>query len=191
MASYSYTLSNLIIEARELLREETASFWSDAMLTVYINDAISILAAVTGCYRTIQSVNTSNGARTVGFTGYKCIAVEYLGRSLIKIKPEQAGHTKLDGATPQYWYECGVSIGIDPVPNGVYALSLYVTSEPSVLTSGSHTPAIPYMLCNCLKFYVVGRAFEQDRKRAIADMYYSMFFNDIGFLSKAVILNSL
>ncbi len=53
---------------------------------------------------------------------------------LTKIDPLRIGHYPINGTTPQYWYEFGATIGIEPLPAAVYDLRLYVTDLPKMLT---------------------------------------------------------
>jgi hypothetical protein len=51
---------------------------------------------------------------------------------LTKISPLQVGHYPINGTSPQYWYEFGTTIGIDPLPDNVYDLHLYVADIPKI-----------------------------------------------------------
>ena len=192
MALYSYTLTNILVSVRAILAETTASFWTDAILTAYINEGQRVIAERGGVYRTTKTVNTTNLVRTVSFTGYKCLAVEYNSKALIKITPLQAGHTKLEDTGlvyPQYWFEYGAVIGIDPIPADIYALTLYVADIPTDLSSGTDTPSIPYAFCELLTYYAVSRALEQDKKYGAAMQLMSMFNNELTFMSSALLPN--
>lgn len=185
----TYTLGTILTQVRSLLNEPVANFWSDAILTNYINEAVRVIAEKAGCYRTIKIVSTTPLARMVAFTGYKCIAVEYANVALIKITPLQVGHAKLDGVTPQFWYEFNNAIGIEPVPADTYALTLYVADIPATLSTVSDSPAIPYSLQNIIHYFAVARALEQDRKQGEAMQYMSLFQNELDYMSKNILPN--
>ena len=184
---YSYTLTNILLSTRTLLAEATASFWTDAILTAYINEGIRTIAQRSGSYRTITTANTATNVRTVAFTGYKCISVEYNNEALIKITPLQLGHAKKDGVYPQFWFEFGNYIGIEPVPPDIYTLTLYLASIPPALSDGGDIPVIPYSLCGLITYYAVARALEQDKKIAPAIMYMSMFYGELNYMSKRLL----
>jgi hypothetical protein len=186
---YSYTLTNILLSTRTLLNEVTASFWTDAILTGYINEGIRTIAQRSGCYRTTTTVSTATNVRTVSFTGYKCIAVEYNNEALIKITPLQVGCARKDGVYPQYWFEYGNLIGLEPVPPDIYTLTLYLASIPASLSAGSDVAAIPYALCGLITYYAVARALEQDRKLAPAVMLMSLFYNELDYMSKSILPN--
>jgi hypothetical protein len=189
MAAYQHSLTNLLVSIRRLLQEATASFWTDAQLTQYINDGISFIAETTGCYRTIKTVSTVALIRTVALTGYKCIAVEYDNKALIKIVPIQVGHAKLDGVIPQYWFEYGSNIGIEPIPPAIYSLTLYVADIPPALVNGVDVPVIPYSLQGLIVYFAVSRALEQDKKQAAAMQFMGMLYNELDYLSKMSVPN--
>lgn len=189
MAAYTYTLTNILLSTRTLLKESTASFWTDAILTSYINDGVRFIAEKTGCYRTIQSVSTETLVRLVPFTGYKCFAVEYNNIALIKITTLQVGHAHLDSVYPQYWFEYGNYIGIEPIPPDIYSLNLYLISIPPALVNGTDVPVIPYSLCGLITYYAVAKALEQDRKIGASAQLMSIFYGELDFMSKALLQN--
>jgi len=185
--AYPYNLTNLLIASRELLQESTARFWTDAILTAYINEAIRTMAETTGCYRTIESVVTTPLTRLVSIAGYKCIAIEYNNMALIKITPLQIGHNSQDGITPQYWFEDNKQIGIDPIPPSAYTLTAYSCAAPSNLVSGTDVPLVPYALHGIIKYYVVAKALYQDKKSSTAGQYMGMFNKELDFMSRSLL----
>jgi len=187
--AYSYTLTNLLLSVRTLLSEVTENFWSDTVLTSYINEGQRKIAEMGGCYRTIKNVQTTALIRTVAFTGYKCLAIEYNDVSLIKIVPVMVGHCKLDGTGPQYWYEFNNNVCIEPIPIEPVTLTLYVADVPTDLTTGGSIPSIPYYVCNLLVYYAVAKAMEQDGKHQIANQFMGMFLNELEFLTKDILPN--
>ncbi len=48
------TAANIIVRARYLLNEETASFWTDAEMLTWVNDGIEDIAARTNCIETTE-----------------------------------------------------------------------------------------------------------------------------------------
>ena len=189
MTAYSYTLATLRIEVRALLKEATASFWTNAQIDSYINDAISDISVKSGCYRSTVSVNTTTLTRLVLFTGYKCVAVEYNKVSLIKIYPLQAGHVKLNGVAPQYWFEFGSSIGIEPIPPGAYALTLYTLLAPATLVNEADVPDIPYTFCHLIIPYATSLALQEDAKYGAAKLIMDVYDNELTFVTMSIVPN--
>lgn len=141
-------LSDLILRVRDRLNEDTASFYSDAQIKRWLNSGENDVATKSLCYESIQSKSTTSGTRTVAVTAIKVHHVEYIptgtNLGLVKINPLQLGHLPTDGATPQYWFQWGQVIGIEPKPAAIYSLNLYTSIFPTVaLSNNTDEPAIP------------------------------------------------
>ena len=130
--------SDLETRVRTYLREATASFYTQAEIWRWLSIAAKDIAQKTSCVRRVLDAQTAESTRTVTTNAYTVFAVEYIpssGRSLMlpKIDPLKVGHLNLDGTEPQYWYEFGSTIGIEPLPDAVYELRLYVADIPKML----------------------------------------------------------
>lgn len=53
-----------------------------------------------------------------------------VSKGLFKIRPEMCGRVNIVGNHPQFWYHWGQYIVIEPIPNNVYKLILYVSDAP-------------------------------------------------------------
>jgi len=140
-------LSDLILRVRDRLNESTASFYSDTQIKRWLNSGENDIATKSLCYKSIQSKSTTNGVRTVAVTCIKVHHVEYIPTGtnigLVKINPLQLGHLPTDGVTPQYWFQWGQVIGIEPKPTETYSLKLYTSIFPTVaLANDTDEPAI-------------------------------------------------
>jgi hypothetical protein len=130
--------SDLEIRVRTYLNEAVPNFFSSAEIMNWLSLAAKDIAENTTCVRRILSAQTTAATREVTFNAYKVFHVEYLpstGRTLMltKIDPLREGHYPADGTTPQYWYELNGSIGIEPIPDAVYNLRLYVADIPKMV----------------------------------------------------------
>lgn len=131
------TCGDLETRARAYLNEATADFFAQADIFAWLSSGVRDIAQKSLCIRRIIDVDTANATRTVATSCYKVMHVEYIpssGRSLMltKIDPLRVGHYPLDGTAPQYWYEFGQTIGIEPLPNATYRLRLYVVDLPKI-----------------------------------------------------------
>jgi hypothetical protein len=132
-------IGDLTIRSRNLLNELTPKFFQDPELWRYMSMAAKEIAQRGSGVRRVLTAITTAATRTVAVNAYKCLHVEFIpasGRTsmLSKIDPLQAGHMVYDGTTePQYWYEDGANIGLDPIPGAQYNLRLYVSDLPKKL----------------------------------------------------------
>ena len=129
--------SDLETRVRTYLNEATASFFTQAEIWRWLSLGAKDIAQKTLCVRRILDSVTATSTRNVTTSAYKVLHVEYIpssGRSqmLIKIDPLRLGHYPVNGTTPQYWYEFGSTIGIEPLPDAVYNLRLYVADLPKM-----------------------------------------------------------
>ena len=131
--------ADLEARVRTYLNEVTADFYLQAEVWRWLSVAAKDIAQRTLCIRRILDAVTVSATRNVATNAYKVLHVEYIPssgreRMLTKIDPLRAGHYPTNGTAPQYWYEFGSNIGIDPVPDGVYKLRFYVADLPKMTT---------------------------------------------------------
>lgn len=192
-----YTLQNMITTIRYYLRESTASFWSDAEITSYINRAVRDVSERTGCIQRIDTTATTASMRTVSFNGYRVTAVEYVpvtGRSryLKLVTPSMVGHVfvGLQNGEPEYWFEEDDDIGIEPLPNDAYPLRLYVADYPTAdLSVNTQVPEVPPAFRQIIVWYAVYMALVKDKKFSIAIFIFSLIANDIAYHTMDKVIN--
>ncbi len=130
---------------RTYVNEQVASFFTDTEIKRWLSLGIKDIAQKTTCVRRILDAHTTASTRTVSHDVYKVHHVEYVpatGRSrmLTRITPLQIGHFPFEygGVLPEYWYEFGSIIGIDPLPSTQYNLRLYVSDKPKLVISNRY-----------------------------------------------------
>ena len=129
--------SDLETRVRTYLNEVTADFFTQAEVWRWLSVGAKDIAQKTLCVRRILDAVTASTVRNVATSAYKVLHVEYIpatGRALMltKIDPLRLGHYPINGTTPQYWYEFGSNIGIEPLPDAIYKLRLYVADLPKM-----------------------------------------------------------
>ena len=130
-------LSDLETRVRTYLNETTAGFYTQAEIYRWLSVGAKDIAQKTLCIRRVLDAVTATNIRNVATSAYKVLHVEYVpasGRAtmLTKIDPLRLGHYPLTGTAPQYWYEYGSNIGIEPLPDAVYNLRLYIADMPKL-----------------------------------------------------------
>lgn len=132
------TASDLETRVRTYLNEAAADFYTQAEIWRWISVAARDISQKTLCVRRIlTSATGGNNVRGVALNAYKCLNVEYVTTRPVMlpvIDPLKLGYYPKKGTAPQYWYESGNEIGIEPVPDGIYSLRLYV-ADVAKLTS--------------------------------------------------------
>jgi hypothetical protein len=129
--------ADLETRVRTYLNEVTADFYTQAEIWRWLSIAAKDIAQKSLCVRRILDAVTAASTRNVATNAYKVIHVEYIPssgrpRMLTKIDPLRVGHYPMNGTMPQYWYEFGDNIGIEPLPDAVYKLRLYVADIPKM-----------------------------------------------------------
>ncbi len=142
-----YDLADITTRIRDLLNEASAIFWSDATIYECVNEAQRYLALNHGAQQSIESLTTTSGDRTVPITGFFVAHVELSDPSgapvpLSRSTKAQYGRRVLNGQQPQYYYQEGSNIIIDPEPNDTFALTAYTLIPPTDMTGTSSTPSI-------------------------------------------------
>lgn len=165
-------LTAYIAQTRRLLNDESAQFYSDADLTVYINLARGQIAIQTACLlATGTAVVTANpvglGA-LVGPTGYlQAINVRSVStvntdgsRTLLEGRPWQWFNTYyLNGplvtGTPTVWasFDQGVLGNFYVSPIGPATLSVEATWTPAVLVDDTTVEALSYPWTDCVPYF--------------------------------------
>lgn len=129
--------ADLELKVRTYLNEVTEKFYTQAEIWRWLSLAAQNIAQSSLCVRRVLDAQTNANVRTIACDAYKVLAVEYIpttGRRIFlqKVNPLQLGHYLLDGITPQYWYEFGGSVGIDPLPTAVYEMRLFVADVAKI-----------------------------------------------------------
>lgn len=122
---------------RTYLNEASAGFYTKADIARWLSVAAKDIAQKTLCVRRVLDAVTASSTRNVATNAYKVLHVEYIPSSgrpimLAKIDPLRVGNYPLSGTAPQFWYEFGSNIGIEPIPDATYNLRLYVADLPKM-----------------------------------------------------------
>lgn len=191
----SYTAAQTIIDnARNILKETTASFWTDASLLIYLNMGVQDIASKTGCLDLSYTVTLSSGTSEYSIesgTSYFAIktAIYQSGTSTFKgLKqgnPQSMGHAAQNIGEPVFWYAMSDKIGIYPSPassgNTVYAL----LSQRPISIGLTNTIPLPALYDNTLTFWIVAMALFEDRKMQLGNNFMTLYSNDIKYYATA------
>ena len=176
-------LSDLLLRLRSLLDEQSTRLYSDAQLTRWLNEGEFDLAAKSLCMEDITTVTTTADTRAVSLYCAKILAVVYVGSDVVgvtKIVPRYLGHLTLSGLTPQYWFQWGYQLGIEPIPNDSYSLNVYVAKLPDVkMSDTTDEPEVPKEFQHLVVRYAFYKALMRDRLFGQAGTVYQQYINDM------------
>lgn len=139
------TLPQIRTYVRESIYEYRYKGLSDDELDRIINDAFLDVSSKMLCFEETQVLAPTS--RFVEFTGYKVKYVDLLiyllgvyqeTRTLQKIRPEAVGFVPSNDDHPQWWFQFGNLIVLDPSLNSsyTYTLSAIVATYPGDTTPG-------------------------------------------------------
>lgn len=170
MPKISTTLASTIVtNARAYLNEATASFWSDAELLVWVNNAIIDVVTRSRCIETTENVTLVAAqaeyaitASYIGITGAfynDGTTIKGLQRRAIK----DIG-TEEYSTVPIYWYEWNGKIGIYPVATAATAgkiVTVYLISRPTAVIASGTIPT-PACYDRLLTIFVAAQGYKKD-----------------------------
>ena len=193
------TAADIITEARQILNESVASFWTDAMMLDWIDAATKEIVAKTKCRQDIATITLVTGTMEYAWTGdseyiqiMACMyhdGTEY--KSLTKTDIKSIGRISATGS-PKYWYEWEDQVGIWPIPTAAYnaqKVYAYYVIVPVVIDGTTDNILTPAIFDDALVWYTVGHAKMRDNKPEEA-AYYMNLFNEIIALYRQDILYS-
>lgn len=147
MATMTLTKYRSVI--RSLLNESSTTSLSDTELNTIINDGYKDVCAKALCYESrLTKENVSAAEKLISLVGLNVIKVNYVeyytsNLGMMEVLPTTVGHVPINGYSPQYWFQWGDYIYIEPAPDvATYDLYLYASLYPAaVLSSDSDTPS--------------------------------------------------
>lgn len=186
-------LSDIILRVRDKLNESSASFFSDAQITRWINDGELDVAVKGLCLENTQVKTTTNGQRTFSITCVKAFHVEYVPATgtpigLVKINPSYLGRVPYDGVLPQYWFKWGGYIGIEPKPAATYTLNVYTSIIPSAeMALTTDEPEIPAAFHDLIVSYAVQRGLLRDHLFSMFSALYYQYIYELQMARNEII----
>ncbi len=192
--AYAYTMEGIRTRIRDILNESTAAFWTDAELNYWVNDGIREIAELTGCIQNIDALTTTNGTRTVTYTGYDVAAVEYKPASgtrtaLAQSDPLRDGHGRYNSTTPQFFWTGKGAFGIDPLPDATYNLDAYINDVATDMTVDSQIPEIPPAFRPLLVDYGLYRAFLKEGNYGAASLFHQIYQSELIYTAQDNLAN--
>jgi hypothetical protein len=173
--------ATLATNIRYLLKEATASYFSDAEITAWIADASTDISAKTLCYEAAGEITLVAGTLEYAEpTGcLKIASVHYDNKPLTKIHPKALGvATNRAAGKPEHYYHFAKKIGFWPLADDGAA-----AAKPRVLHAAltATVANIPEQYGPMVELYALVRAKIKEEKTAQASMIYQMYLSSLMF----------
>ena len=106
------------------------------------------------------------------------------------ITPQHLGHIKLhEIITPQYWFQWGNNIVIEPRPTVEYDLNVYVSGYPSdQMSTDANEPQIPTEFQKAIPYYAAMMAEFQAKRYTEFAFHYNLYISTIQTLMDSYII---
>lgn len=182
----SYTRANIITQARAILNEPTARFYSDTELQQWTDIGARILSAITLCYEVSEEIQLTDETAFESLTTDLFMKVESAVYNnltgLQRIDPRATGHVGDAGSTglPAFYWTFDEKIWLDPTPDATAgAASLDVYGYGLV---GSYGKGAAELLPDEVQFMVidfaVSMAYTKAGKHRLAGTYMQKFMQN-------------
>jgi hypothetical protein len=188
------TVAKILSNVRSDLNESSTTILSDAEITIILNMGYRDVCAKGLCYESkIAKTNISVSQKVVSLVGNGVIRVNYVeyksgatqgGWGLLCALPQTFGHASVDGSSPQYWFQWGDYLILDPVPDvGTYDLEIYAACYPTVVlsTAGTDLPAsnLPVEFHESVYLFTLAFSALKLRRWADAAMAYNQYIVEV------------
>ena len=175
-----YTLANLRTRIRDLLDEDYSTtvemFWSNTEINQWIKDGEQDIAEKALCIRNIDTVSTTTDVRKTQYSGYKVMFMEYSGFGLRKAIPQQLGRLQITGNTPQRWFDLNDGVYVEPIPDAIYSLNLYLCDYiTNALSDDPDIPELPPVFRPLVILFAIHKALYKEKRYQHAEQIESMY----------------
>ena len=185
------TMRNLL---RSDLNESSTTMLIDAELDKFINDGYKDVAIKGLCYenkiafdnipvtqKVVPLLPATNRIFRVNYVEYKTGATEG-GLGLLAVLPQTVGRVPINSSAPQYWYQWGDSLIIEPLPDaGTYDLAVYAACYPAAVMSadGDLATSLPAEFHECVYLFALAYASLKLGRWSDAANTYNRYLADI------------
>jgi hypothetical protein len=188
------TVTNIINNVRSALNETSTTMLSDAELTIIINDGYKDICSKALAYeKKITKDNIATSQKIVSLVGENVCRVNYVeyktgttqgGKGLICILPQTVGHVPISTNAPQYWFQWGEYLIIEPLPDAAtYDLAVYASCYPSavLVATSADLPAsdLPAEFHEDVYYFTLAFASLKLKRWADAASAYNQYIADI------------
>jgi len=188
------TLSTIRSLIRDELSESSTVVLSDAELNILANDGYKDVAVKSLCYEnkiSFDNIATTQKIVPLVFSTNHIIRVNYVeyksgttqgGWGMLGVLPQTIGHSKIDGNAPQYWFQWGDYLIVEPITDAAtYDLAVYASCYPAAaMSNDTDTPTnLPAEFHECVYMFALAFAALKLKRWGFASHAYSRYIADV------------
>lgn len=162
MATLTFASIRTLI--RDEMNEQSTVRLTDTELGRIVNDAYKDVCVKALAYeKKITKTNISSAERIISLVGENVIRVTYVEYDIgtgcigmVNALPNTVGYSSINDYTPQYWFQFGEYLIVEPIPDaGTYDLYVYASCYPaSELSADADLPSnLPSEFHECIYDY--------------------------------------
>ena len=176
---------------RSNLNELGTSMLSDAELNIIINDGYKDVCSRGLCYESkIAKTDIPASVKYIPLISNNIVRIHYVEYDkgatgcvgMSEILPQTTGRISINNYTPQYWFQWGEFLVVEPLPDvATYDLNIYASCYPAaVLTADADLPSsVPPEFHEVIAVFATSYASLKLRRWGDAALYYNMYIENI------------
>lgn len=165
-------------QIRRLAGDKYAVTWSDAQMTSSIAVATRDISEKTFCCEDIDTISTASGTLEydVPTDAIAIFACSYANTGIRRVNPAMIRHLPYyDSGSPKYYYHYNDKIGIYPVADDIYAVTVYFAKVTETMTD------LPCYIRTLVMLYVLSKLRLSEGWQDDADMFNAMYLNSLNY----------
>jgi hypothetical protein len=182
------TLLELRTDARAMLDETTAGFWTDAQLNYWLNEGNLDLAAR---LEDLEASDTQSTAASdyqydlptdcikVKRVQYDSFPLAFIGYNDLNKYEAVGDPSTSETGTPQYFYLWNNDIFLYPTPTAIKNLTIQYYKRPATMDEDTDTPEHASQFHNLIVYYAVYKALVKDTLFTDADRMMGQYLNGV------------
>ena len=195
------TLSVIRNLMRSELNELTVLSISNSEIDMLINDGVKDVAIKGLCYeKTITKSALPLGAKLISVVTDNIVSINTVSylikgvkRGMECVLPQTIGHIPINGNTPQYWFQWGNYVVIEPVPDAAtYTIVINASCYPEAIISLDEDlpSSIPVEFHECVYLYALAFACFKLKKWQEAGVFYNRYIEELQIKKMEYVIKS-
>jgi hypothetical protein len=176
---------------RSELNETTTTILSDTELNALVNDGYKDVAAKGLCFESKVTKDNIAIEKIVSFMSTNPIRITYAeyktgatqgGKGMLCTLPQTSGYIPINGSSPQYWFQWGSYLVVEPIPDDTtYDLAVYTSCYPATVRSADNDllDSLPVEFHECVYLFALAFAALKLRRWGDAANAYNQYIINV------------